>query len=201
MGLEICCRRNKWRITAKFSPESRIFLFRRDLAILGQGAQNLHIWAIIFVRLDMVKIQESAKNLANFVPARKNSTEESWKQGRNWPPKIRFFSTVIGVLSASQGLWMAPKWAPIKVSTVIFLILRSSDPIRGKNSHWGSKKAIIGQIFTKKPLFHLSNKQISLFLLPNHVGDSKMMEHEKIWQKYLHKACLDYIKNAQAAAL
>ena len=64
---------------AKFSPKSGIFWFHRDLAILGQGAQNLHILAMIFVRLDMVKIQESAKNLANFVPARKNSTEESWK--------------------------------------------------------------------------------------------------------------------------
>ena len=79
MGLEICCRGNKWRIKAKFSPESGIFWFRQDLAIFGQGAQNLHILATIFVRLDMVKIWKSAKNLAYLVPARKNSTEESWK--------------------------------------------------------------------------------------------------------------------------
>ena len=163
MGLEIYYKGKKWRIMAKFSPESGIFWFRRDLAILGQGAQNLHILAMIFVRLDMVKIQESAKNLANFVPARKNSTEESWKQGRNWPPKIRFFSTVIGVLSASQGLWMAPKWAPMKVSTENFLILHSSDPISSRNSHWGSKKAIIGQIFTKNHFFFFQTSEFPLF--------------------------------------
>ena len=79
MGLEICYKGKKWRIIAKFLPESGIFWFRQDLAVLGRGSQNLDILATIFVRLDMVKIQESAKNLANLVPARKNSTEESWK--------------------------------------------------------------------------------------------------------------------------
>ena len=73
MGLEICFRGIKWRIRAKFSPKIEIFWFRQDLAVLGQGSQNLDILANFFVRLDMVKIRKSAKNLANLMPARKNS--------------------------------------------------------------------------------------------------------------------------------
>ena len=56
MSLEICYKGKKLRIMAKFLPESGIFLFRQDLAVLGRGSQNLHILATIFVRLDMVKI-------------------------------------------------------------------------------------------------------------------------------------------------
>ena len=74
---------------------------------------------------------------------------------------------------------MALKRVSVKVITVKILIL-SSDPIRGKNSHWESKNCHYRTNIHQKLAFLPLYAGISTFLLPNHVGDSKMMEHQKI---------------------
>ena len=58
---------------------------------------------------------------------------------------------------------MAPKWAPVRVFIVKFLVLHSSDPIRGKQCHRESKMAIIEPKFTKIPLFFLYILNFCLF--------------------------------------
>ena len=75
---------------------------------------------------------------------------------------------------------MALKRVSVKVITVKILILHSSDPIRGIKDHWESKNCYYRTNIHQKLAFLPLYAGISTFLLPNHVGDSKMMEHQKI---------------------
>ena len=118
-----------------------------------------------------------------------------------WAAKNRVFQYCNRSVFSPPGPVDGPKMgSPESLQSKIFLYYTVLTYLGVKSVIGDQKQPLLDKYSPKTAFLQLYTLLFS-FLLPNHIDDSNVLEHQKIYQKYWHSACLDNTKDSQAAAL